>query len=98
MIIKEKENEIYILFYCDPWKSECSMRLAAVCTTIEKAKSAVAAAIRSGCIKYGYNDRASKEDMVKLFHEDCENRCLRDINDRLWGGFLDTAVDGETYQ
>ena len=95
--MNEENEKLYVLFCCDLWKSTGSMILESVCTTRDLAEQAIVRAIRNGYMKYGWDNDAGIEAMVSLFKEDWELRTLRDVNDKLLCGFLDTVSNGDRY-
>lgn len=90
------EQQIYLLYSCDEWKSKSHL----ICATTSKSKlkDAIMRCIQSDDMTYSHGaTNLSSDEQVELFCEDWQNDTPYNINSCLTYGFFETVSDGELF-
>lgn len=86
--------EIYLVFYCDEWKSRDSMRLCLATTDVERLKSFLAKKIAAGEFEYGRCKKPTGRKAASQFKEDFDYMDIRELNE-LEYAYIECVTDGE---
>lgn len=89
-----RKKQIFYVFACDEWKSDESMRLEMVTTSVRRLRSFIAKMIEDECYEYGDTNLPPKKQAVQ-FREDFDAKTSWEINGLLKWAFYDYAYDGE---
>lgn len=89
-----KKQTIYLLFWCDVWKS--SMSLCGAGTSPSHVRRLIERELHAKAMTYGNITRTVTEQIREL-RADWKEQDLSQINDKLAYGFCDTTACGETY-
>lgn len=92
MMNNKEPKPIYLLFDCNRWK-EKPMAVRCVALSPTKLVRAVTRALHSQTMEYG--EGRSITAQIREFRMDWKELRLRDINDKLRFGFIDTVINGE---
>ena len=88
-------KNIFVLFYCDKWKSTSSMALCTATTSEKRVIAAIRKGIQSGDFVVE-SEELSKNAQLKLFKEIAQAPDpIRDINVRVVYAHIECVSDGE---